>query len=104
MHIQILVSGAVRAGLSETELVDILSLDDDVLAQVLQARLAAALLSFSQCALNSVDVFLVVTCLQYHSPPIKRIPPLVFIRLRDAFSEYLVERAAAGGVVFAWCG
>ena len=62
---------ASAGGLSESEIVDLLSFDDDVLNDVLQ----------------------------YHSPPKRRLPPLVWVRLRDAFGDYVVERASAGGVV-----
>jgi hypothetical protein len=62
------------AGLSELELVDLLSLCEDVLSDVLQ----------------------------YHQPPQRRLPPLVFVRLRDAFGDYLVERGHLGAVVLAF--
>ncbi|KAK2159829.1 hypothetical protein LSH36_145g04079 [Paralvinella palmiformis] len=63
-----------KDGLSETELEDVLSLDDDVL--------------------NSVY--------QYHRSPVRRIPPLVWTRLRSEIPNYLTEREADGVTVIKW--
>ncbi|GCC41101.1 hypothetical protein chiPu_0025253, partial [Chiloscyllium punctatum] len=60
-----------RNGLSESELKEILSLDDEVLG----------------------DIY------QYWSPPNKdiiRLPPLLWTRLRYDIGDYLVERQADG--------
>ena len=65
---------ASRAGLSETELADLLSLDDDVLT----------------------DVF------QYHTPPVRRIPQLLWLRLKNDVSSYLVNRESDGTSVIYW--
>ena len=62
------------SGLSETELEDILSIDDIVLA----------------------DVF------QYHVPPVRRIPSILWIRIRHDMSSYLVTREADGTEVVHW--
>ncbi|XP_043946656.1 NACHT domain- and WD repeat-containing protein 1 [Protopterus annectens] len=79
-HGKILVSHALgyivssRYGLSEQELKDVLSLDDEVLA----------------------DIY------QYWAPPNKSIihlPPLLWTRLRFDLGEYLVERQADGVTV-----
>ncbi|CAH3135214.1 unnamed protein product [Pocillopora meandrina] len=59
-------------GLSKSELEDILSCDDIVLAD---------------------EVF------KYHLPPIRRLPPLLWTRLRNDLGGYLVKVAADGHVV-----
>ncbi|KAK3103292.1 hypothetical protein FSP39_018264 [Pinctada imbricata] len=63
-------------GLSEAELDDILSCDDDVLN----------------------DVYI------YWTPPIRRLPPLLLVRLRSYLmnKQYLVERGSDGVIVFNW--
>ncbi|XP_046570723.1 NACHT and WD repeat domain-containing protein 2-like [Haliotis rubra] len=63
-----------RRGLTETELEDILSCDDDVLN----------------------DVYM------YWTPPIRRLPPLLLVRLKTEFSQYLVDKGADGVRVFFW--
>ena len=71
-HGKILVSHALayitasKNGLTEPELEDILSLDDEVLD----------------------DVY------QYWTPPFRRLPPLLWIRIRSDIGDYLVERGA----------
>ncbi|XP_077982688.1 NACHT domain- and WD repeat-containing protein 1-like [Glandiceps talaboti] len=81
-HGQILVSHALgyitaaRNGLTEAELEDVLSIDDEVLD----------------------DVY------QYWSPPnpdVVRIPPLLWARLKYDLQEYLVNRHASGKTVMA---
>lgn len=62
-----------RNGIGENELEDILSLDDVVLD----------------------DVF------QYHLPPVRRIPPLLWTRIHNDLPDYLSERDA-DGIVLAW--
>lgn len=64
---------AARNGICENELEDILSLDDIVLD----------------------DVF------QYHLPPVRRIPPLLWTRIRMDLPDYLSERDA-DGIVINW--
>ena len=54
------------AGLSENDLIDIMSTDDVIL--------------------NSV--------LQYHKPPIPRLPYHVFARLTNDLGDYIIERGA----------
>ena len=79
-HGQILVRrffglmNAAKRGLSEEELIDLLSTDDDVMDSVFQ----------------------------FHKPPIRRLPQIVFARLRSAIGEYIVERGAYGKTVLAW--
>ena len=82
-HGELLVSRSLgyftsaRNGLTETELEDVLSLDDKVLS----------------------DVY------QYWDPPLEsiiRIPQLVWKRVRYDISEFLVERQADGKTVIAW--
>ncbi|XP_070552817.1 NACHT domain- and WD repeat-containing protein 1-like [Ptychodera flava] len=65
---------AAKSGLTENELEDILSCDDDVLN----------------------DVF------QYWTPPIRRLPPLLWIRTRTDLAPYFVERGADGARVLYW--
>ncbi|ESO12420.1 hypothetical protein HELRODRAFT_124792, partial [Helobdella robusta] len=65
---------ASKNGLSDVELEDVLSLDDDVLN----------------------DVF------QHWLPPVRRIPPLLIPRLHDQLSSYLMEREANGIIVYYW--
>lgn len=64
---------AARNGICENELEDLLSLDDVVLD----------------------DVF------QYHLPPVRRIPPLLWTRIRNDLPDYLSERDA-DGIVINW--
>ena len=79
-HGHILVSHALsyitasKSGLSEAELEDLISLDETVLN----------------------DVY------QYHLPPIRRIPPLLWTRIRNDLPNYLVEREAEGVSVVSW--
>ena len=65
---------ASRSGLTEAELEDVLSLDDEVL--------------------DEIFVFWI--------PPVRRIPPLLWTRIRSDLSCYLVERAADGVTVLGW--
>lgn len=65
---------ASKSGLSETELEDLISLDDIVLD----------------------DVY------QYHMPPVRRIPPLLWTRIRRDLPNYLSEREADGVSVLNW--
>jgi len=65
---------AAKSGLSETELEDLISLDDRVLD----------------------DVY------QYHMPPVRRIPPLLWTRIRNDLPNYLSEREADGVSVLSW--
>lgn len=65
---------ASKSGLSEAELEDMLSLDDKVLN----------------------DVY------QYHLPPVRRIPPLLWTRIRGDLPGYLSEREADGVNVIFW--
>ncbi|CAB3365460.1 Hypothetical predicted protein [Cloeon dipterum] len=65
---------AAKSGLSESELEDLISLDDKVLD----------------------DVY------QYHLPPTRRIPPLLWTRIRNDLPNYLSEREADGVSVMNW--
>lgn len=79
-HGKILVSHALayitasKNGLTEPELEDILSLDDEVLD----------------------DVY------QYWTPPFRRLPPLLWIRVRSDIGDYLIERGADDSRVIYW--
>ncbi|KAL4232336.1 hypothetical protein ACF0H5_009907 [Mactra antiquata] len=80
LHGKILVSRALayltlaNNGATEAELEDILSCDDDVLN----------------------DVYM------YWMPPIRRLPPLLMVRIRTDLDQYLVERGADGVRVLYW--
>ncbi|XP_071093650.1 NACHT and WD repeat domain-containing protein 2-like [Haliotis cracherodii] len=80
LHGKILVSRALayltlsKTGLTESELEDILSCDDDVLN----------------------DVYM------YWTPPVRRLPPLLLVRLKADLGQYLVDRGADGVRVFFW--
>lgn len=65
---------AAKSGVSETELEDLLSLDEKVLN----------------------DVY------QYHLPPVRRIPPLLWTRIRSDLPGYLSEREADAVNVINW--
>lgn len=58
-------------GLTENEMIDLISLDDEVLT----------------------DVF------QYHAPPLRRLPAVLWARIRSSIQEYIVTREANGGKV-----
>ena len=79
-HGKILVSHALgyitasKSGVSEAELEDLLSLDEKVLN----------------------DVY------QYHIPPVRRIPPLLWTRIRNDLPHYFSEREADGVNVINW--
>ncbi|XP_072178165.1 NACHT domain- and WD repeat-containing protein 1-like [Diadema setosum] len=63
-----------RSGLTANELMDILSCDDTVLE----------------------DVY------EYFVPPVRRLPPLLWTRLRLSLGDYLVESGADNMVVYRW--
>ncbi|KAK3802261.1 hypothetical protein RRG08_004547, partial [Elysia crispata] len=65
---------ASKSGISEPELEDLISLDDKVLN----------------------DIY------QYHLPPVRRIPPLLWTRIRNDLPGYLSEREADGVNVINW--
>ena len=79
-HGTIIVSRALAyvtasgTGISETELEDLLSLDDVVLTSVFQI----------------------------HVPPLRRIPPLLWVRIRHDISQYLVDKEVDEVRVFFW--
>jgi hypothetical protein len=60
---------AAKTGMSDAELEDMLSCDDKVLA----------------------DVY------KYWVPPVHRLPPIIFSRIRHSLGEFLVERAVGNG-------
>ena len=80
VHGKILVTHALgyvtasKNGLTEPELEDLLSLDDEVLN----------------------DVY------QYWTPPVRRLPPLLWIRIRAEIGDYLTDRGADGTRVMSW--
>ncbi|KAK3582782.1 hypothetical protein CHS0354_035720 [Potamilus streckersoni] len=79
-HGQVLVSRSLayvtasRVGISEVELEDLLSLDDVVLNAVFQL----------------------------HLPPFRRIPPILWVRIRHDISQYLVDKEVDEVRTFFW--
>lgn len=65
---------ASKSGLTATEIEDLLSCDDEVLD----------------------DVY------QYWTPPIRRVPPLLWVRIKSDLAGYLVDRGADGASVITW--
>ena len=65
---------ASKSGLSDAEIDDILSIDDDVLN----------------------DVY------QYWTPPLRRIPPLLWIRVKTDLASYVISRGTDGVLVNTW--
>ena len=65
---------ASKSGLSDAEIDDILSVDDDVLN----------------------DVY------QYWTPPLRRIPPLLWIRVKTDLASYVISRGTDGVLVNTW--
>lgn len=65
---------ASKEGLSQTELEDILSCDDDVLDSLFQ----------------------------YWTPPMRRMPSLLWARVRHELDAYLAEKGSDGVTVFTW--
>ncbi|XP_041349254.1 NACHT domain- and WD repeat-containing protein 1-like [Gigantopelta aegis] len=80
LHGKLFVSHALayltlsKSGLTESELEDILSCDDEVLD----------------------DVY------TYWTPPMRRLPPYLLVRLKAELGQYLVDRGADGVRVFYW--
>ena len=73
-NISFLIAIIASQGLTTNELEDILSCDEAVLH----------------------DVF------QYWTPPIRRLPPLLWVRIRADLSSYLVDRGADATQVICW--
>ena len=65
---------SAKHGLSLNELQDILSCDEEVLDEVFE----------------------------YFSPPVRRLPPHVWLSLKAALGPYIVERGAQGETVYGW--
>ena len=65
---------AAKSGLSDAEMDDILSIDDEVLN----------------------DVY------QYWTPPVRRIPPLLWIRVKNDLGPYITTRGAENVLVNTW--
>lgn len=63
-----------RNGISDNEIEDILSIDDDVLYSVFQ----------------------------YHMPPVRRLPSILWIRIKNDLREYIVEKEANDTKVVYW--
>jgi WD40 repeat protein len=95
---------------------DLINLIFDDLERSHGARLVKelmGLLSASQCGLSESNMLDLISgndkvlgykgvygsVLEYHDPPTRRLPPLVFSRLRRDLGEYVVERGENGVVV-----
>ena len=63
-----------KNGISESEIEDILSIDDDVL----------------------YDIF------EFHAPPIRRLPLALWLRIKDDLKGYMVEKAIDDIRVIYW--
>lgn len=63
-----------RNGISDNEMEDIMSIDDDVLYSVFQ----------------------------YHIPPVRRLPSILWIRIKNDLREYVVEKEANETKVVYW--
>ena len=80
MHVTILFSRAIcymtacRNGISQNELEDVLSLDDDVLKAVFQ----------------------------HYIPPVRRVPGILWTRIRNDLDEYITEKEADNTSVIYW--
>ena len=74
VHHALAYISAAKYGLSVGELEDILSCDDEVLDETFE----------------------------YFSPPIRRIPPLLWIRIRNELGMYLMEKGADGTDCYSW--
>ena len=65
---------ACRNGISQNELEDVLSLDDDVLKSVFQ----------------------------HYIPPVRRVPGILWTRIRNDLDEYITEKEADDSCVIYW--
>lgn len=88
---------AARSGVSESELEDLISLDDKVLDDIYQV-LTAIWLKLMPSQMFHLIVFL----FQYHLPPVRRIPPLLWTRVRSDLPGYLSDSEADGVSVINW--
>jgi hypothetical protein len=62
-----------------------------------------SLLLFTILLTPLLTLLFTLQVLQYHTPPQRRLPPLVFVRLRDAFGDYMTLRGSNGAnVVRCW--
>jgi len=50
----------------------------------------------------SCDEALLHDVFQYWTPPIRRLPPLLWVRIRADLASYLVDRGADGAQVTCW--
>lgn len=64
----------LKNGISDDEIEDILSLDDEVLNEIFEK----------------------------HEPPIRRLPSAIWFRLRDSMNEYLTEKQSDDTLVISW--
>ena len=42
------------------------------------------------------------TVYQYHTPPLRRLPPLIWVRIQDELDQYLITAGADGAQVVTW--
>ena len=80
---------AAKHGLSESEMEDVVSLDDEVIKRLKPL--------YVPCVSQVLD-----DLYQYHLPPVRRIPPLLWTRLRSDLPGHLVNSEAGGLTVTNW--
>ena len=51
------------------------------------------------CFLNAL---LYTAVYQYHTPPLRRLPPLIWVRIQDELDQYLITAGADGAQVITW--
>ena len=94
---------AARSGVSESELEDLISLDDKVLDDIYQVRLQPYVQisrdDRMQLLTKKTNSYLIF---QYHLPPVRRIPPLLWTRVRSDLPGYLSDSEADGVSVINW--
>ena len=92
-----LLCATQRRGLSEASLTDLISASDDVLCWRWPYAGAAAHGAHGAARFSAPYRPAGGGVLQYHDPPVRRVPPLVVRRLLDGLEGFVVERGARGG-------
>lgn len=78
---------AAKSGISDSELEDLVKKNANLIIYFFYISLDDKVLD---------DIY------QYHLPPVRRIPPLLWSRIRADLPGYLSERAADGVIVLNW--
>lgn len=78
-----------KRGLTASELEDLLSCDDEVLNDVYQ---------WCEHFYSTEHTYL----LHRWTPPQRRLPPMLWIRIKNDLNRYLVERGSDRSTVYAW--